>query len=136
MNGQRRKLDEDMSKSVMKNNSLDMASMEQKKADENVLRLIEHHKREKEAILLLEKKLDAKQKLELEIEEMKGNLQVMKRMGGDDDQKIQEKMKEIDEELKDKIEEIDDLEALNQTLLVKEHKSNNELQEARKELIS
>ncbi|KAF5189451.1 Factor of dna methylation, partial [Thalictrum thalictroides] len=137
---QRRKLDEDMSKSVMKNNSLDMASMEQKKADENVLRLIEDHKREKEAalnkILLLEKKLDAKQKLELEIEEMKGNLQVMKHMGGDDDQKIQEKMKEIDEELKDKIEEMEGLEALNQTLLVKERKSNDELQEARKELVS
>ncbi|PIA45763.1 hypothetical protein AQUCO_01600188v1 [Aquilegia coerulea] len=136
---QRRRLDEDMSKSVMQNNSLDMASMEQKKADENVLRLIEDHKREKEdalnKILQLEKKLDAKQKLELEIEELKGNLQVMKHMGGEDDQNVQEKMKEIDDELKDKIEEMESLETLNQTLLVKERKSNDELQEARKELI-
>ncbi|KAF9616561.1 hypothetical protein IFM89_030328 [Coptis chinensis] len=136
---ERKKLDEEKNESKMKNNSLDMASVEQKKADEDVLRLIEDQKREKEAalhkILQLEKKLDAKQKLELEIQELRGNLQVMKHMGGEDDNKLQDDMKKIDEELKDKIEEMDDLEAMNQTLLIKERKSNDELQEARKELI-
>lgn len=38
--------------------------------------------------------------------------------------------------MKEKMEEIEDLEALNQTLIVKEKESNDELQEARKELIS
>lgn len=135
------KLEEEKNKSIVKNDSLQRASMEQKRADENVLRLIEDQKREKEAalkkILQLESKLDAKQKLELEIEELKGNLKVMQHMGGEgeDDKKLKEKMKEIDDELKDKIEEMEGLENLNQTLLVKERKSNDELQEARKELI-
>ncbi|RVW66153.1 hypothetical protein CK203_007403 [Vitis vinifera] len=48
----------------------------------------------------------------------------------------EDKMDDIQEELKEKEEELDDLEALNQALVVKERKSNDELQEARKELIS
>jgi chromosome segregation ATPase len=96
--------------------------------------------REKEAalekILQLEKQLDAKQKLELEIQQLKGQLQVMKHMGGEEDSTVRQKMEDLTSELNDKIEEMEDMEALNQTLVVKERKSNDELQEARKELIS
>lgn len=42
----------------------------------------------------------------------------------------------MNEELKEKTEEMEDLEAMNQTPLIKERKSDDELQEARKELIS
>ncbi|KAF2321510.1 hypothetical protein GH714_000187 [Hevea brasiliensis] len=123
----------------VRNNSLHLASMEQKKADENVLRLVEEQKREKEEalnkILLLEKQLDAKQKLELEIEELKGKLQVMKHLGDQDDTAVQKKMKEMNDELEQKVEDLADVESLNQTLIVKERQSNDELQEARKELI-
>lgn len=116
------------------------ATIEQKKADENVLRLAEDQRREKEnlhkRIIELERKLDAKQALELEIERMRGALQVMKHMGENGDMDMKIKMDEIQEELKEKEEELDDLEALNQALVVKERKSNDELQEARKELIS
>ncbi|KAL5698885.1 hypothetical protein ACHQM5_029864 [Ranunculus cassubicifolius] len=136
---QRKQLEEEKNKSMMKNDSLEKASMEQKKADENVLRLVEDQKREKEAalnkILQLQKELNVKQKLELEIAELKGSLQVMKHMGGEDDKNIEEKMKEVDEKLTEKMEEMEGLEELNQTLMVKERKSNDELQDARKELI-
>ncbi|CAK9188250.1 unnamed protein product [Ilex paraguariensis] len=115
------------------------ATLEQKKANEKVLRLAEDQKSEKEKlhkrILELEKKLDAKQALELEIERMRGALLVMKHMGEDGDMEIEDKMHNIQKNLKEKEEELEDLEALNQALVVKERKSNDELQEARKELI-
>ena len=99
----------------------------------------EQWQREKEnlhkRIIELERKLDAKQALELEIDRMRGALQVMKHMRENRDMDMKIKMDEIQEELKEKEEELDDLEALNQALVVKERKSNDELQEARKELI-
>jgi len=57
-------------------------------------------------------------------------------MGGEDDSGVKKKMEEMSEELQDKIEEMEGLEALNQTLVVKERMSNDELQDARKELIT
>nr|XP_043636580.1 factor of DNA methylation 1-like [Erigeron canadensis] len=133
----KQKLEEDKRKNDLQNTSLQMASVEQKKADESVLRLVEEQKREKEEalkkVLELERQLDAKQKLEMEIEELKGKLQVMKHLG--DDSAVQEQIKKMDDELKSKMEEMDGVEELNQTLMVKERQSNDELQEARKELI-
>ncbi|XP_062008019.1 factor of DNA methylation 1-like [Rosa rugosa] len=136
---ERQKLDEDKKKNDERNNSLQLASAEQKKADESVLRLVEQQKREKEdalnKILQLEKQLNAKQKVEMEIEELKGKLEVMKHLGDQDDDAVQKKMKDMKQELGEKIEELEDLESLNQTLIAKERQSNDELQEARKELI-
>ncbi|CAK9188251.1 unnamed protein product [Ilex paraguariensis] len=115
------------------------ATLEQKKANEKVLRLAVDQKSEKEKlhkrILELEKKLDAKQALELERERMRGALLVMKHMGEDGDMEIEDKMHTIQENLKEKEEELEYLEALNQALVVKERKISDELQEARKELI-
>lgn len=95
--------------------------------------------REKEAalkrVLELERNLAEKQKLEMEIEELKGKLEVMKHMGGEDDAAVQKKIKEMNEQLEEKIEEMDGLEDLNKQLLTKERSSNDELQKARKELI-
>lgn len=87
-------------------------------------------------ILQLERQLDAKQKLELEIQQLKGQLQVMQHMGAEEDSTVKNKIDELSSELNEKIEEMEDMEALNQTLVVKERKSNDELQEARKELVS
>ena len=61
---------------------------------------------------------------------------MMKYMGGEDDSGVKKKMEEMSEELQDKIEEMEGLEALNQTLVVKERMSNDELQDARKEPIT
>ncbi|KAK6159459.1 hypothetical protein DH2020_006773 [Rehmannia glutinosa] len=104
------------------------AIAEQKRADEKVLRLAEDHKRK---IMELEKELDAKQALELEIRRLRGSLQVVKHMGDDGD-----KLSDIEQELKDKEEEFEYFEVLNQSLIVKERRTNVELQEARKELIN
>ncbi|XVE89165.1 hypothetical protein DITRI_Ditri19aG0128600 [Diplodiscus trichospermus] len=124
-----------------RSNSLQLASLEQKKADENVLRLVEeqkvvHLREKKEAlkkILQLEKQLDVKQKLEIGIDDLKGKLQVVKHLG-QDDATVQKKMEEMNNELKEKIEDLQDLELTNQALIYKERQSNDELQEAQKVL--
>ncbi|XP_011073344.1 factor of DNA methylation 1 [Sesamum indicum] len=136
---ERQKLEEEKAKNDLRNNALQLASEEQRKADENVLRLVEEQQREKEEalkkVLELERNLDEKQKLELEIEELKGKLEVMKHMGGDDDGVIQQKIDKMNQQLAEKKDDLEGLEDLNQQLLAKERQSNDELQEARKELI-
>ena len=67
---------------------------------------------------------------------MKNSLQIMKHMGEDEDLDVKKKMDTVREELKEKEEELDGLELLNQALIIKERKTNDELQDARKELIS
>lgn len=116
------------------------AALEQKKAEENVLKLAEEQKREKEKlrmqIIELEKKLDAKQALELEIQRLKGAVEVMKHIRNDGDEDAEEKLGAIKNELKDKEQELEGLEEMSQALIVKERRTNDELQEARKELIN
>ncbi|RLN23707.1 factor of DNA methylation 4-like [Panicum miliaceum] len=136
----RRNLQQEKEKNEMKTKHLKMATMEQRKTDENVLKLVEEHKREKQValqkILKLQQQLDAKQKLELEIQQLQGKLEVMKHMPGKEDSVSKNKIKELAEELQDKYNEMEHMESLNQTLLIKERKSNDELQNARKELIA
>lgn len=119
-----------------KNN--EMAIMEQNKSDEKVMHLAEEHQKEKEElnkkILELQGKLDAKQTLELDIQQLKGHLQVMEHMEEDDDVE-KKKLDAIKLDLLDKEEELEGLEALQQALVVKERRTNDELQDARKELI-
>ncbi|CAI0443208.1 unnamed protein product [Linum tenue] len=136
----RKTLLEEMEKNATKNSSLQLASLEQQKADEDVMKLAEDQKREKEKlhnrILQLEKQLDVKQTLELEIEQLRGTLNVMKHMGDDGDAEILKKVEAIMKDLKEKEDDLDNVESLNQTLIVKERKSNDELQDARKELVN
>ncbi|XP_068639742.1 protein INVOLVED IN DE NOVO 2-like [Aristolochia californica] len=136
---ERKKLVEEKEKNAANNISLEKATMEQRKADENVLRLMDEHKEAKQQILdvmiNLEKRLDAKQKLELDIEQLKGKLQVMECMGSID-ASAETKVEEMKKELEEKEGELEDVEALNHVLIVKERRSNDELQEARKMLIS
>ncbi|XP_054779582.1 factor of DNA methylation 1-like [Prosopis cineraria] len=131
------KLEEDKRMKDLRNESLQKASVEQKKADENVLSLIEEQKREKEEalrkIIELEKQLDKKLQLEMEIEDLKGKLRVMKHLGDDD--AVQREIKKLNDDLKRQEDELDDMESMYQTLVVKDRQSNDELQEARKELI-
>ncbi|KAE8700862.1 XH/XS domain-containing protein, putative isoform 2 [Hibiscus syriacus] len=85
-------------------------------------------------IIELEKQLDAKQALELEIQSMKGQIEVMQHMEGDGEMK--QKMEAIQEELREKEEEWSSVEELYQVLVVSERQKNDELLDARKELIA
>ncbi|KAJ4968611.1 hypothetical protein NE237_015312 [Protea cynaroides] len=108
------------------------ATLEQKMADENVLKLADDHQRQKEElhkrIIQLETKPDAKQALELEIERLKETLEVMKHMGGEDDAEGKKKDASMKQDLEEKTGDLEDFESLNQTLIVKERNSNDELQ--------
>ncbi|XP_004503147.1 protein INVOLVED IN DE NOVO 2 [Cicer arietinum] len=137
---ERKKLAEEMEENAMKNSSLQMASLEQQKADQNVMKLADDQKREKEKlhskIIQLERQLDMKQKLELEIQQLKGSLSVLKHIEDDEDVEVLKKVDALHMDLREKIQSLEDVEALYQTLIIKQRKSNDELQDARKELIN
>ncbi|KAG0489485.1 hypothetical protein HPP92_006348 [Vanilla planifolia] len=119
---------------ALENSNLELAAIEKQKADEDVKNLMEEQKREKEValarLLTLESELDQKQKLELEIAQLKGKLKVMKHLQGEED--IEKKIEEIHKKLN---EDKEDLEQLHNTLFMKEREANQELNEARAELI-
>ncbi|GJY92765.1 putative domain XH, zinc finger-XS domain protein [Tanacetum coccineum] len=131
--------DTEQRKLDIERNKNQLAIMEQNKADERMLKLADDQKREKEKlhqrIIDLQRKLDDKQRLELQIKQMKGSLEVMKHMT-DEDLEAKKQWDLVQANLKEKEEELEDLEALNQALIAKERKSNDELVDARKELIS
>ena len=52
----------------------------------------------------LERELASKQKLQLEIEQLRGQLKVMECMGGENDKTVKKKIEEMEEELKEKVE--------------------------------
>ncbi|MCL7030375.1 hypothetical protein MKW94_015866, partial [Papaver nudicaule] len=106
--------------------------------DNTVGSSIEVMNREKKLMLASEKTHGetAKQTLELEIEQLKGDLNVLKHQGGDDYETFNKMMDEMSKNLEETQGELESLEDLNQTLVVMQGKSNDELQEARKELIT
>ncbi|PHT46751.1 hypothetical protein CQW23_15909 [Capsicum baccatum] len=116
------------------------ALLEQKIADEKMLQLAEDHKKVKEQlhkrIIELEANLDQKQALQLQIERLRGSVEVMRLMNEEGDLEAKKKLELIQKEIKESEEELDSLETLNQTLIVTERRTNDELQAARKDLIN
>ncbi|KAE8735156.1 Protein INVOLVED IN DE NOVO 2 [Hibiscus syriacus] len=99
--------------------------------------IIQRQKEElRNRIIQLEKQLDQKQALELEIEQLRGSLNVIRHMGDEDDIEVLKMVEASLKVLREKEGELEDIEALYQTLIVRERKSNDELQDARKELIN
>ncbi|CAJ1970903.1 unnamed protein product [Sphenostylis stenocarpa] len=137
---ERKKLEDEIMENALKNSSLEMAVLEQQKAGENVWNLAADQKRQKEhlhaKIVRLEKQLEVKQKLELEIQQLKGKLSVMQYIEDDGDSEVLNKVDVLHKDLREKEQSLHELDALNQTLIIKERQSNDELQEARKELIN
>ncbi|RZC89522.1 hypothetical protein C5167_027062 [Papaver somniferum] len=133
---EKEKLLEEIQKNAMKISNLEMAELEQSKLDQNLLRIVEEQTRMKEALarerIEEDKNMDAKNKLELEVEQLTWKLKSLTSKAGDD---ADLELKKMAEDLKDKKEELEYLEDMNQTLLAKSLESNDELQEARKELI-
>ena len=87
-------------------------------------------------ILELKTQLDTKQTLEMEIQELKGKLQVMKHLGDADDEAVKQTMKEMNDKLEDKKSDLEQLEQMNSDLMTKERQSNFEIHAARKTLIA
>jgi len=56
-------------------------------------------------------------------------------MEDDEDAEILNKVDTLQKDLRDKEQSLQDLDALNQTLIIKERESNDELQEARQALV-
>ncbi|KAK8926494.1 hypothetical protein KSP39_PZI019038 [Platanthera zijinensis] len=135
---ERKKLEDEKTKNAMISDSLRLATLKQKEADERVSNLLEEQKKEREnsirKILELEREMDAKQKLELEIEQLSGKIQVMMHMGSEEES-TKKKMEEMQAELDEKVEEQQYLESINSSLMVKHFESNTELQNARKQLL-
>ncbi|KAL7247498.1 hypothetical protein ACSBR2_002417 [Camellia fascicularis] len=115
--------------------------MNKKAILEEKKKLAEEQKRKEEKfhrrIGELQKKLDAKQELELEVERMRGAVEViMRKMSDDGDlEELEDKMDEIQKQLNEKEQYIEDQDSLLEALIIKEHKCNDELREVRKELI-
>jgi archaellum biogenesis ATPase FlaH len=83
----------------------------------------------------LEMQLASKQKLELEREQLRGNLEVRKHMA-EEDAKSKEMLDKLHEELKGKDEEMEGIDSMNQALIIQQRRTNDELEEAKKELIT
>ncbi|KQK07435.1 factor of DNA methylation 1 [Brachypodium distachyon] len=135
----RRNLELEKQKNAMRSNHLMLATLEDQIADENVLKLVEQHKREKETTLnnikKLSEQLHEKHRLELDIKHLMGKLQVIKQLPGNEDSESGKRIARLTEELAEKIEEMDYTETYNQGLVIQENKVAVELQEARKLVI-
>ncbi|KAL6637334.1 hypothetical protein ACP70R_024906 [Stipagrostis hirtigluma subsp. patula] len=133
------KLEAAKEKNAKENGLLNLATLKQKEADKKLLQLVEKQKEETDAALKkltdLEAQLASKHRLELEIEQLRGRLEVMKHMGAEEDTKLEE-LDKMRETLEEKDAEIEGIESLNQTLIIKERRTNDELEDAKKELIS
>ncbi|CAN1231148.1 Factor of DNA methylation 4 [Linum grandiflorum] len=135
---EREKLNEhEISNLKQKKEMNEKAILEQKKAEALALTMAQEHQREKEDMrkktLELQTQLDAKQALELEMEQLRGALQVLGHMNEDDDSETQkQKEEEIIEKLADMKEELEGLEDLNQTLLTKHERVEQELKAGRR----
>lgn len=119
---------------ALKNYSLQTALWEQKNAYENAWRAVEDQRKQQKSpspsSVPKEKPLDVSQAMALENELLKGTLEVMKHMVGDLDMENLKKLCSASS-----VDDMGHLEDLNQSLIAKERMSNDELQEARKELI-
>ncbi|XP_023642483.1 protein INVOLVED IN DE NOVO 2 [Capsella rubella] len=129
--------EEEMAKSRLEREMNEKAMWEQNEANEEAMKLAEKHQKEKEKlhqrIMEMEAKLNETQELELEIEKLKGRTNVMKHMmGSDGDAKIVENMAKTQIELEARETSLQDKMT---TLAQKERATNDEYQDARKEMI-
>lgn len=90
----------------------------------------------RERITALERELDQKQDLELEVEHLKRQLGVMRHMELDGGTEIVNKVETYLRDLSEKEGELAHVNKFNQDLVVRERTTNDELQEARRALIS
>lgn len=84
---------------------------------------------------LLQDLEELNEKLELEIQQLKVSLSLLKDFRDEEDEDLLKEVDALRMDLSDKEELLEDLNDLNLTLIIKERRSNDELLDARKELI-
>ncbi|KAF7001141.1 hypothetical protein CFC21_016869 [Triticum aestivum] len=134
----RAKVEAEKEKNANENVLLDLATLKHKKAREELRQLLKKHEQEKEDAFRrqykLEEDLTSKQNLEMELAQLRGKLEVMKHMGAEADTTSKE-FDKVSEELKEKDEQLEAMESANQALIIVERRTNDELEQAKKELI-
>ncbi|KAJ4893457.1 Factor of DNA methylation 3 [Raphanus sativus] len=137
---QRKIVAKELEQSAAKYSYVQLVAVEQQKTREKVKRMAVDHKMQKEKlrerILALERQLDQKQDLELEVENLKRELSVMRHMEFNGGTEIVNKVETFLRDLSEKEGELAHVNKFNQDLVVRERETNDELQEARRALIS
>lgn len=137
---QRKIVAKELEQSASKYSYVQLVAVEQQKTREKVKRMAVDHKMQKERlrerILALERQLDQKQDLELEVENLKRELSVMRHMEFNGGTEIVNKVETFLRDLSEKEGELAHVNKFNQDLVVRERETNDELQEARRALIS
>lgn len=137
---QRKIVAKELEQSAAKYSYVQLVAVEQQKTREKVKRMAVDHKMQKERlrerILALERQLDQKQDLELEVENLKRELSVMRHMEFNGGTEIVNKVETFLRDLSEKEGELAHVNKFNQDLVVRERETNDELQEARRALIS
>ncbi|KAG2305783.1 hypothetical protein Bca4012_085350 [Brassica carinata] len=137
---QRKIVAKELEQSAAKYSYVQLVAVEQQKTREKVKRMAVDHKMQKqklrERISELERQLDQKQDLELEVEHLKRQLSVMRHMEFNGGTEIVNKVETFLRDLSEKEGELAHVNKFNQDLIVRERKTNDELQEARRALIS
>ncbi|CAH8359918.1 unnamed protein product [Eruca vesicaria subsp. sativa] len=137
---QRKIVAKELQQSAAKYSYVQLVAMEQQKTREKVKKMAVDHKMQKEKlrerISSLERELDQKQGLELEVEHLKRQLSVMRHMEFNGDTEIVNKVETYLRDLSEKEGELAHVNKFNQDLVVRERETNDELQEARRALIT
>ncbi|KAG2536752.1 hypothetical protein PVAP13_9NG217300 [Panicum virgatum] len=135
------KLKEDIEKNAKEKESLNSAIQKQIEAHHELFRLLEKQELQEDTndalrvLTYLERQLDSKHELELEREQLNGELEVRKHTGAEEDTKLQEQLDEMRKKLVEIDEEIEDAKDTNQTCFDKERIASEDLEEAKKEMI-
>ncbi|RID63881.1 hypothetical protein BRARA_E02846 [Brassica rapa] len=137
---QRKIIAKELEQSAAKYSYVQLVAVEQQKTREKVKKMAVDHKMQKEKlrerITALERELGQKQDLELEVEHLKRQLSVMRHMELDGGTEIVNKVETYLRDLSEKEGELAHVNKFNQDLVVRERTTNDELQEARRALIS
>ncbi|VAI10481.1 unnamed protein product [Triticum turgidum subsp. durum] len=124
-------------KSANENALLKLAALKQKNCCEEVTRLVDKYEQDEENAFReqckLGKDLTRKQDLEMEIAQLRVKLEVMKHKRAAAD--AAKEIDKISEELREKSEQLDAINSATEALIVAERRINEELQEAKKELM-
>lgn len=136
---EKKKLEEEKKRVYSHKETLQRANELQRMQEEKQRMLIEKHEKQKRDLSIQfhqqTKKLANKHKLECEIEHLEASIEIMKQVKDGSNSDHIKRIEDLQNVLKDKNEEMESLQDMNQQLMNKERRANDELQDARKAAI-